>query len=160
MKRQSHPSRRLLLGFLCMGIGILILVIKLAGGEESSSSLTPFYISGSGESTTTKALDTITVSFGMELSNSGKSKKMIHSIEPVLSADAEIALLDKTRPIFVIQQYLYKEDIKIRGEIDIDLNKLSDDIGKNMPFIEFYKVIYDDDQTEYLKTAPGLNGGQ
>lgn len=144
-----------------MGIGILILVMKLAGGEESSSNLTPFYISGSGEFSTTKALDIASISFGMELSNSGKSKIMIHSIEPVLSADAEIALLDKTRPIFVIEQYLYKEDIKVKGEINVDVTKLDDDdIGKHMPFIKYYKVTYDDDQTVYLQTAPGLNGGQ
>lgn len=157
MKGQSHPAKRLLIGYLCMGIGILILVVKLAGGVSSDdTNRVPFYIGGSGEAVSHLMSDIVEVNFQMDLVNADHKTKMIHSIEPLLHAEADYALLDKTRPIFVVEQTLDKNAIEITGEIHIDKTKLSgDDIIKHMPFVHVYKITYDDDQVELVPVTYG-----
>lgn len=161
MKGQSHPAKRLLIGYLCMGIGILVLVVKLAGGTSNDSNPIPFYIGGSGEATSHVMSNIVTVYFQMDLMNADNKKKMIHSIEPILHDEAETALLDKTRPIFVVERTLDKKVIEIAGEIHIDKTKLSgDDIAEHMPFVYVYKVTYDDDQVELVPVTYGQHGDQ
>lgn len=159
MKEQSHPARMVLIGYLCMGIGILILVVMLARGESKDSDSIPFYISGSGESTTAVVSDIVTIQYQMELSNSGKHNEMIHTIEPILHDKAQEALWDKTRPIFVVEQKLGKNDIRIAGEIKIDMIKLGDnDTVKHMPFIDEYKITYDNAQVARILVKNGQVG--
>lgn len=153
MRYPKELSLRSLIGFLFIVIGILVIVFvpRINGGSGERL----FYISGYGEVLGELPKEEDTLIYSITIENPGNKNYTIKSIEPIITDEIRVLLLDnKPRVIKETRKLRSNKEIEFKGQLKISTIKLSEEaVKKLLPAIKEYKITYDDGEIIYLRSG-------